>query len=117
MLRTTDSQIKEDLLRELGHDPRLSASNIEISVDRYLVTLAGIVDSTTNQLQIQEAAWRIEGVMDVINNLKVETPTPTHTDAEIAQAIRQALEWDTLLPDANIQFTVSNGWVGLEGKV
>jgi osmotically-inducible protein OsmY len=117
MLHTTDAQIKEDLLRELGHEPRLSAINIEISVARYIVTLAGVVESTTNQLLIQNAAWRIEGVLDVVNNLKVETPASVHTDTEIAQTVRQALEWDTLLPDADIQFTVSNGWVALEGTV
>jgi osmotically-inducible protein OsmY len=117
MLHTTDAQIKEDLLRELSHESHLSAINIEISVDRYIVTLAGVVESTTNQLLIQNAAWRIEGVMDVVNNLKVETPASVHTDDEIAQTVRQALEWDTLLPDADIQFTVSNGWVALEGTV
>jgi osmotically-inducible protein OsmY len=117
MLRTTDAQIKEDLIRELGHDPRPGATNIEISVDRYVVTLTGTVESVTNQLLIQDAAWRIEGAMGVVNNLKVESPASVRTDAEIAHEVRRALEWDTLLTDANIQFTVSNGWVGLEGAV
>jgi osmotically-inducible protein OsmY len=117
MLHTTDSQIKEDLLRELGHERHLRATNIEISVDRYVVTLAGTVESVTGQLRIQDVAWRIEGVMDVVNQLKVESPVPTHTDAEVAEAVRVALEWDSLLPETNIQFTVTNGWVALEGTV
>jgi osmotically-inducible protein OsmY len=117
MLHVTDAQIKEDLIRELGHDSRLGAANIEISVDRYVVTLTGVVESATDQLLIQEAAWRIEGVMDVVNNLQVESAAPVRTDAEIASAVRRALEWDALIPDAKIRSTVSNGWAGLEGTV
>lgn len=117
MLHTTDAQIKEDLFRELGHNARPGTANIEISVERYVVTLKGAVENATDQLLMQEVAWRIEGVMGVVNNLKVESLTPVRTDFEIAEAVRRALEWDTLLPDASIQFKVSNGWVGLEGTV
>ena len=116
MLHITDAQIKEDLLRELGHE-HLGRTNIEISVDRYVVTLAGTVESTTDQLLIQGTAWRIEGVMDVVNNLQVKSPASARTDAEIAEAVCTALEWDSLLPDQSIRFTVSNGWVALEGTV
>ncbi|HKC63579.1 MAG TPA: BON domain-containing protein [Pyrinomonadaceae bacterium] len=116
MLQTTDAQIKEDLLRALSHE-RLGEIDIEISVDRYIVTLKGTVECVTDQLLIQEAAWRIEGVMDVVNNLKVKSPASSRTDAEIAEAVRQALEWDSLLRETNIRFTVTNGWVALEGTV
>lgn len=117
MLHTTDAQIKEDLVRELGHERNLRATNIEISVDRYVVTLAGTVESVTAQLRMQDVAWRIEGVMGVVNNLKVKSETPTFTDAELAEAVRAALEWDSLLPETDIRFTVTNGWVALEGMV
>jgi osmotically-inducible protein OsmY len=116
MLHTTDTQIKEDLIRELGHE-HLGRTNLEINVDRYIVTLAGTVESTTDQLLIQNAAWRIEGAMGVVNNLKVESPAHVRTDAEIAEAVRAALELDSLLPEQSIQFTVTNGWVALEGTV
>jgi len=117
MLHTTDAQIKEGLVRELGHEQHLSTRNVEISVDRYVVTLAGTVESVTDQLRMQDTAWRIEGVMGVVNNLKVKNDSPTYTDAEIGEAVRAALEWDSLLPETDIRFTVTNGWVALEGMV
>lgn len=117
MLRTTDAQIKFDLIRELGRDSCPGATNIEISVDRYVVTLTGTVESTAAQFMIQDTAWRVDGVMGVVNNLKVERPALSRTDAEITAEVRDALEWDTLLPETSIQFTASNGWVGLEGTV
>ena len=117
MLHTTDSQIKEDLIREFGHEHHLSTTNLELSVERYVVTLTGTVESVSDQLRIQSVAWRTEGVMDVVNNLKVKSLLPTYTDAEVAEAVRVALKWDSLLPEAKIQFTVTNGWVALEGTV
>ncbi|HEY7491971.1 MAG TPA: BON domain-containing protein [Candidatus Tectomicrobia bacterium] len=39
------------------------------------------------------------------------------TDTEIAQAVRQALAWDVLVPDTRITSTVTDGWVTLEGSV
>lgn len=117
MLYTTDAQIKEDLFRELRHEPRLDIKGIEVDVNRYDVTLNGTVKSSADRLLIQDTAWRIEGVKDVINNLKVESTTPVRTDTEIAEAVRATLEWDSLLPETNIQFTVTNGWVALEGTV
>ena len=39
------------------------------------------------------------------------------TDTDIAQAVRQALEWHVLVPHDCIRSTVSNGWVTLEGTV
>lgn len=39
------------------------------------------------------------------------------TDAQIAAAIRRALEWDEFVPHRGIRSAVSNGWVTLEGNV
>ena len=40
------------------------------------------------------------GVLDVANDLRVKLPTSTErTDADIARAVRAALEWDVLVPD------------------
>jgi osmotically-inducible protein OsmY len=47
------------------------------------------------------------------------TPTAatSRTDAAIAQAAANALEWDAAVPDNAIKPTVSNGWVTLNGSV
>lgn len=115
MLHVTDSQIKEDLIRELAHHLRLDLKKIEISVDRYIVTLGGTVESPLDQLLAQDVAWRVEGVMGVVNNLRTEAAP--RADAEVAQSVKQALELDSYLPEAEIQLTVTNGWVALEGTV
>jgi osmotically-inducible protein OsmY len=116
--KKSDTQVQEEVLRELRWDSRVEANEIGVAVDKGVVSLTGTVSSYARKLAAQEAAHRVSGVLDVANDIQVrvhEGPNPT--DAEIAQAVRRTLEWDVWVPDEQIQSTVSNGWVTLEGKV
>jgi osmotically-inducible protein OsmY len=114
----TDSQIQQDVLRELSWDPRVEETEVGVEVDNGVVTLTGTVSSWAKRMAAQDAAHRVAGVLDVANDIKVTLPGDlVRTDTEIAQAVRRALEWDALVPHARIRSTVSNGWVTLEGNV
>ena len=114
----SDATIHEDVLRELQWDTRVEDTEVGVEVDNGLVTLSGTVSSYAKKLAAQEAAHRVRGVLDVVNDITVRIPgTGGRTDADIAQAVRQALEWDALVPEENIETKVSNGWVTLEGQV
>jgi osmotically-inducible protein OsmY len=114
----SDSQIQQDVLHELGWDPRVEETEVGIEVDRGVVTLTGTVSSWAKRVAAQEAAHRVAGVLDVANDIEVRVPGDfVRTDTEIAQSVRRALEWDALVPDQRITSTVSNGWVTLEGNV
>ena len=45
------------------------------------------------------------------------TGTPNAGDAELARAVRGALEWGIVVPTDRIQATVANGCVTLRGSV
>src|SRR5262245_16589124 len=78
----------------------------------------GTVDSYAKKIAAQQAAHRVSGVLDVANDLEVKLPgSRRHTDLEIAQAVRHAIEWNVLVPSERIHTTVTNGWVTLEGNV
>jgi osmotically-inducible protein OsmY len=114
----SDSEIQQAVLREMKWDSRVEETDVGVEVDDGVVTLTGTVDNYAKRLAAQEAAHRVEGVLDVANDVKVRLPgATTRTDTEIAQAVRQALEWDVTVPDEEIQTTVSNGAVTLDGKV
>jgi osmotically-inducible protein OsmY len=54
----------------------------------------------------------------VTNDIQVRvTGNFSRTDAEIARAVRNSLEWDVWVDEPGIQSTVANGWVTLEGEV
>jgi len=114
----TDLELKERVMDELRWDSRVDETATGVSVRDGIVMLTGTVSGYAQKLAAQEAAHRVNGVQDVVNDIKVMVPgSLARTDADIAQAVRNALEWDVLVPDKQIQSTVSDGWVTLEGKV
>ena len=114
----SDSEVQQDVLRELKWDTRVEETEIGVTINKGIVTLTGIVDSYGKRIAAQEAAHRVTGVLDVANDIQVRVPDNLdHTDPEIAQAVRHALEWDIWIPDERIRSTVSDGWVTLEGAV
>jgi osmotically-inducible protein OsmY len=114
----TDAELQQDVLRELKWDPRVEETEIGVGMDHGIVTLTGTVSSYAKRLAAQEAAHRVHGVLDVANDIHVKPPgSLSRTDTEIARAVRQALEWDVLVPADDIQSTVTEGVVMLTGTV
>ena len=116
--RRNDSDLRQRILRELKWDSRVSWASINVEVADGIVTLVGIVPSYVQKIAAQEAAHRVAGVLDVANDIEVRPIEQfVRTDSEIASAVRNALEWDALVPNELIQSTVSDGWITLEGQV
>lgn len=113
-----DGKIQQDVLHELEWDSRVDCTQIGVTVQGAVVTLHGTVDSWAAKLAAQDAAHRVDGVLDVANELVV-APKANHlrSDAEIAAAARHALTWDVFVPDDKIRTTVTHGIVLLEGEV
>lgn len=118
MKTKTDSEIQQAVWRELKWDTRVEETEVGVTVERGIVTLTGTVNSYGKKIAAQEAAHRVYGVLDVANDIQVLIPgTMAKTDAEIAQAVRNALEWDVWVNQERIKSTVTNGRVTLEGDV
>lgn len=116
--KKNDVQIQQEVQRELSWDPRVGETEVGVSVQHGVVTLSGTVTSWAKRMAAQEAAHRVNGVLDVANDVTVKLPGGlVRSDTEIALAVRQALEWDVFVPDTHIQSTVSRGWVTLTGAV
>ncbi|HWO00816.1 MAG TPA: BON domain-containing protein [Blastocatellia bacterium] len=118
MQTKSDSQIQQEVLRELKWDTRVEETEVGVTVERGIVTLTGTLASYAKKLAAQEAAHRVFGVLDVANDIQVRVPgSMGRTDTEIAHAVRNALEWDVWVDQNRIESTVSNGLVTLEGVV
>jgi osmotically-inducible protein OsmY len=118
ILKKSDISLQQAVLRELQWDTRVGPTEIGVEVDKGIVTLTGTVDGFAKKFAALEAAHRVSGVLDVADGIEVHYPgSGAPTDAEIARAVRHALEWNVFVPDQNIQSTVEDGWVTLDGKV
>jgi osmotically-inducible protein OsmY len=114
----SDSQIKADVLNELKWDSRIDETDVGIQVRDGTVTLVGTVDVYAKKIAAREAAHRVHGVLDVVDELQVKVPgVGARTDGELARAVRDGLQWDAFVPDEKITSTVSLGIVTLEGMV
>lgn len=114
----SDQEIRSEVLFQLGWDSRVSQSKIGVNVRNGVVTLTGSVDSYARKIAARKAAHRVAGVLDVANQIEVHLPSDhPRSDTDIAQAVRQSLEWNVLLPADRIHSTVTTGWVTLEGEV
>lgn len=114
----TDSQLQHDVSAELKWEPSIDAVHIGVAVKDGVVTLAGQVDSYAEKWNAERAALRVAGVKAMTTELKVHlTGLSQRTDADIALAVENMLEWTSTLPAGAIKVMVEGGLVTLSGDV
>jgi osmotically-inducible protein OsmY len=114
----TDAALKGEILEELEWEPGIKAARIGVGVRDGVVTLSGEVDSYHEKVEAERATLRVAGVKGIANELEIRLPGASHrTDADIARAAVDGLEWNSSIPSERIKVVVKNGWVTLEGDV
>jgi VCBS repeat-containing protein len=117
ILMKSDSQLQLDVLDELKWEPSIDANEIGVAVHDGIVTLTGYVPSYAEKLAAERAAARVSGVKAIAEEIEVKLPgSIRRTDAEIAEAALNALEWNVVLKD-KIMVKVEHGIVTLTGDV
>lgn len=114
----TDSQLKEDVTKELEWEPSINASQVGVAVKNGVVTLAGHLDTFAEKYAIERTVGRIADVKAIAIELDVKLePGHLRSDTEIAAAAESALKWDSRVPVEKIQVKVEKGWITLNGEV
>jgi osmotically-inducible protein OsmY len=114
-----EAALRREVLEELEWEPRIGSSAVDVGVAAHgVVTLTGVVKSYAEKVAAERAAKRVRGVHAVVNDIDVKLPmSHERNDADIADAVVRALEWNVLVPHDTIEARVSDGWVRLEGAV
>lgn len=123
----SDAAIHADVVSKLRWDPHVDADLTMVAVHHGVVTLSGLVGSTTEKDREAEDAW-IAGVREVDSNrLTVNSlfgdydlrhePFPVRSDAAIANTIQQAQGLDPMLIYSDLEPEVVAGVVTLMGQV
>lgn len=68
----TDSELKADLMELLDANPAVNAADIEVYVERGMVTLTGRVDSHQTMSQLERTARRVSGIRGLEIKVKPE---------------------------------------------
>ena len=114
----SDARIRADIMSEIEWDPFIRDVPCKVTVDGGAVTVTGQAPSLAARVSVIDAAHRVQGVLDVVDEMTVApTPESLRTDVDVARAVRECLQWDAYLPDERISCTVSSGTVTLRGTV
>jgi osmotically-inducible protein OsmY len=115
---TSDHDLQLEVIAEIERDWRFAPAELGVEVDKGIVTLTGTVSSYLKVGEAAEIAARIPGVRGVANKLTVKLTGNLFTDdTKIAEAVRTALTWDSVVPEERIEIVVRNGVVTLTGMV
>jgi osmotically-inducible protein OsmY len=114
----TDLQLQQDVMAELQFEPAVNAVHIGVAVDQAVVTLTGQVSSYSEKWDAEHAAQRVAGVKALAVEITVSLPgLSERSDADIARAAENTLEWLTFLPKDAVHVLVEKGWITLTGQV
>ena len=69
--RKTDEQIQQEVLNQLKCDHGINTDFIQVNVHEGTVTLEGSVQHFLERTKAKEAALRVYGVQEVIDDLKI----------------------------------------------
>ena len=114
----TDAQLQTDVLAELHWDPSINAAQIGVEVKNGVVSLTGEVATFAEKWELERIAQRVAGVMALAINIDVMLPgLSQRSDADIARAAENVLQWMTFSPSNPIKVLVEGGWVTMSGHV
>jgi osmotically-inducible protein OsmY len=116
----TNEELRNDVMEEIKWDPELRdvATEIGVAAKDGVITLSGTVGTYWKKVAAEKAAQRVSGVRVVACDIEVKVAMiGKRTDTEVAEAVRNALRWNSAVNEEKIQIKVDNGWVYLDGKV
>jgi len=112
--KTADDEIAARALKMLEWDVLVPSDRISVKVENGILTLSGEVDQFYQSDEAERDVWRLSGVRDVVNFVKVRRHTQP---ADIEDRIRRALERSADLEAGHITASVKDGIVILRGTV
>jgi osmotically-inducible protein OsmY len=120
----SDNEVRQALEDAFSYDPRILPSNLDIVVNKGIVTLRGQVESLAAKQAAEQDAENTAGVWDVKNHIKVrpnlvgpQTRPMPDTDADLARDVRAVLARHPYIHQDEIEVTVNDHLVMLRGKV
>ncbi|SFN55111.1 BON domain-containing protein [Mycetocola miduiensis] len=97
-IQKDDKTIQRAVEEELDWTPDVNATHIGVSVDGGRVTLSGAVDSIAERTAATKAAYRVDGVTGVEDDIAVRRDPASNADIDIQHSVDRILEWTSGVP-------------------
>lgn len=115
MQPASDSDLRQAVLGRIQREAVANAENVEVTAERGVVTLTGMVNTDSDRLAFEASVKQVSGVKAIANALRVKSVRQP-SDREIAAQALNMLQSQILLPAGHIQVIVRDGRVILEGE-
>jgi len=114
----TNAELQSAVMEALAWEPSIDAAGIGVSTESGIVMLSGTVKSLPQKWTAVRVAQRVAGVKAVTDEIVVKLPGDTErTDADIARAAVNALDWNVSVPRNRVKVIVEHGRITLEGEL
>jgi osmotically-inducible protein OsmY len=111
----SDTKLRIDVEDELLWEPRVDSGAIAVAADGGIVTLRGTVSTVREKLEATNAAKRVHGVTNVVDDLDVDVlQGDRRPDTDLRADVLQALMLNALVP-SSVDAIVDDGVVKLTG--
>ncbi|MGE5829917.1 MAG: BON domain-containing protein, partial [Micromonosporaceae bacterium] len=115
MTQTIDQDLHANVSDELLYTPSID-TNLNVTVNNGVVTLAGDVSSVPERLAAIKAAEQVWGVQAVVDEMAVRSAGATGaTDTDIARAASQILAWTIDVPVDAVTLEIRDRMITLSG--
>ncbi|MNM09172.1 periplasmic protein [compost metagenome] len=111
---TADDTIASRALNIIAWSSDANVEGIQVTVQKGTVTLEGQLDWQYQKEVIEQAIWRLSGVVGVHNRITLKARADV---VDIKRHIEDALKRSAEIEAGSIRVTVDGGVVKLEGKV
>jgi osmotically-inducible protein OsmY len=113
----TDQDLHANVSDELLYTPSIE-TNLVVTVDDGMITLAGDVGSLPERMAAIRAAERVWGVKVVADEIVVRSAGASGaTDTDIAAAAGHMLDWSVDVPHNAVTIDIRDRWLTLSGAV
>jgi osmotically-inducible protein OsmY len=114
----TNAELQRAVMEALAWEPSIDAAGVGVSTESGIVMLSGTVKSLPQKWTAVRMAQRVAGVKAVTDEIVVKLPGDTErTDADIARAAVNALDWNVSVPRNRVKVIVEHGRITLEGEL
>jgi len=114
----TDTELQRGVMEALAWEPSIDAAGIGVSSESGIVVLTGILKSLPQKWTAERVAQRVAGVKAVTDAIIVKLPGDSErSDADIARAAVNALDWNVSVPRNRVKVVVEHGRITLDGDV
>ena len=111
-----DFKLRDQVIMQLDWEPQINAKEIGVSAEDGVISLTGYVDTYPEKMAAEKAAKRVYGTRAVANDIQVK-PAYKRVDPDIAKDALHAMQANVKVPDEQINLSVKNGFIYLEGGV